>query len=92
MDIHEFKEGVSDSTKVSLMGRINYSLAFVLLFNVLYLFLISPEDVQSIVSGKLALRYAGTQIDAMKSIAAASQHRSLLECQDVSNPFLNAPH
>ncbi len=42
-----------------------------------------PEDVQSIVSGKLALRYAGTQIDAMKSIATASQNRSLLECQDV---------
>ena len=43
----------------------------------------SPEDVQSIVSGKLALRYAGKQIDAMKSVATASQHRSLLECQEV---------
>eukprot|EP00795_Rhopilema_esculentum_P014237 gene14237-5262_t len=47
----------------------------------------SPEDVQSIVSGKLALRYAGKQIDAMKSVATASQHRSLLECQETLNKY-----
>lgn len=54
-------------------------------FLTLYSFEISSEDVQSIVSGKLALRYAGNQIDAMKNVATASQHRSLLECQDVSS-------
>lgn len=37
----------------------------------------SPEDVQSIVSGKLALKYAGRDIDAMKSIAKSSHDRSI---------------
>jgi len=46
-----------------------------------------PDDVQSIVSGKLALRYAGRQIEAMKSIATASQHRSLLDCQSTLNKY-----
>lgn len=39
----------------------------------------SPEDVQSIVSGKLALKYAGREIDAMKSIAKSSHDRSISE-------------
>ncbi|CAG0901697.1 unnamed protein product, partial [Darwinula stevensoni] len=38
-----------------------------------------PEDVQSIISGKLALRYAGKEIEAMKSIAQASHNRSLAD-------------
>ncbi|XP_039256090.1 26S proteasome non-ATPase regulatory subunit 11-like [Styela clava] len=37
----------------------------------------SPEDVQSIISGKLALKYAGREIDAMKSIAKSSHDRSI---------------
>ena len=37
----------------------------------------TPEDVQNIVSGKLALRYSGSHVDAMKEIAAASSKRSL---------------
>ena len=44
----------------------------------------SADDVQSIVSGKLALRYAGPNVDAMKSIAKASKNRSLSEFQQVS--------
>lgn len=39
----------------------------------------APEDVQAIVSGKLALRYAGEHIEAMKGIATASHNRSLEE-------------
>lgn len=42
-----------------------------------------PEDVQSIVMGKLALRYAGPQVEAMKSVAKASHRRSLAEFQEV---------
>ena len=37
----------------------------------------SPEDVHSIVSGKLALRHSGSHVDAMKSIATSSSKRSL---------------
>ena len=37
----------------------------------------TPEDVQNIVSGKLALRHSGSHVDAMKEIATASSKRSL---------------
>ncbi|XP_057293326.1 26S proteasome non-ATPase regulatory subunit 11A-like [Hydractinia symbiolongicarpus] len=47
----------------------------------------SPDDVQSIISGKLALRYAGQDIEAMKCIATASHNRSLLEFQDTLNKY-----
>lgn len=40
------------------------------------------DDVQSIVMGKLALRYAGPEIDAMKAVAKSSQSRSLAEFQE----------
>ncbi len=43
----------------------------------------SPDDVQSIVSGKLALRYSGPNVEAMKNIAQASQKRSLADFQKV---------
>ncbi|XP_065173785.1 26S proteasome non-ATPase regulatory subunit 11 [Atheta coriaria] len=40
-----------------------------------------PEDVQQIISGKLAIKYAGKDIDAMKSVAQASHKRSLADFQ-----------
>lgn len=46
-----------------------------------------PEDVQSVVTGKLALRHAGPHIEAMKSIATASQNRSLAEFQENLNKY-----
>nr|MBE5727063.1 regulatory particle non-ATPase 6 [Cucujiformia]MBE5727088.1 regulatory particle non-ATPase 6 [Cucujiformia]NVI77865.1 regulatory particle non-ATPase 6 [Cucujiformia] len=41
----------------------------------------SPEEVQQIVSGKLAIKYAGKDIDAMKAVAQASHKRSLADFQ-----------
>lgn len=40
-----------------------------------------PDDVQSIILGKLALRYAGPEIDAMKAVAQSSNKRSLADFQ-----------
>ena len=42
-----------------------------------------PEDVQSIITGKLALKYAGAQVEAMQCIAKASQDRSVAEFKQV---------
>ncbi|KAI0211590.1 26S proteasome non-ATPase regulatory subunit 11 [Lamellibrachia satsuma] len=41
----------------------------------------SADEVQTIVSGKLALKYSGPSVDAMKSIAQASHKRSLADFQ-----------
>uniref|UniRef100_A0A4W6DYF3 Proteasome 26S subunit, non-ATPase 11b n=1 Tax=Lates calcarifer TaxID=8187 RepID=A0A4W6DYF3_LATCA len=39
----------------------------------------SPEEVQALISGKLALRYTGRQTDALKCVAQASKNRSLAD-------------
>lgn len=40
-----------------------------------------PEEVQSIIMGRLVLKYAGPEIDAMKAIAQASHKRSMADFQ-----------
>lgn len=47
----------------------------------------TPEDVTHIVSGKLALKYAGKDIDAMKAVASASSNRSLADFQKALQNF-----
>lgn len=47
----------------------------------------TPEDVQQIISGKLALKYAGKDIDAIKSVAQASHKRSLVDFQQTVKNF-----
>jgi len=43
----------------------------------------SADEVHSIVSGKLALKYVGDEVDAMKEIAQASHKRSLAQFESV---------
>lgn len=45
------------------------------------------EDVQAITVGKLALKYAGPNIEAMKAIAKASHNRSLSEFKEALNQY-----
>merc|ERR1719402_1338975 len=40
-----------------------------------------PDDVSNIVSGKLALRYSGPEVEALKAVAAANKARSLADFQ-----------
>ena len=46
-----------------------------------------PEEVQNIVSGKLALKYQGSEIESMKQVALASKNRSLAEFQVAVKKF-----
>ncbi len=46
----------------------------------------APEEVASILSHKLAVKYAGSDIDALKAIAEASKKRSLADFNQVYLP------
>merc|ERR1739844_261518 len=41
----------------------------------------TPEEVQNIVSGKLALKHAGPELEAMKAVALSAKNRSLSDFQ-----------
>ncbi|XP_077978278.1 26S proteasome non-ATPase regulatory subunit 11A-like [Glandiceps talaboti] len=69
---YEAFEGYDSIDSPKAVQALKYMLLCKILLN-------SPDDVQSIISGKLALRYAGPEVEAMKSIASAYQKRSLSE-------------
>ena len=46
-----------------------------------------PEEVHNIVSGKLALKYSGADIEAMKLVAQASKKRSLADFQSTVGKY-----
>ncbi|XP_068605644.1 26S proteasome non-ATPase regulatory subunit 11A-like [Brachionichthys hirsutus] len=47
----------------------------------------APEDVQALVGGKLALRYAGRQTDSLKCVAQASKNRSLADFEQALTEY-----
>lgn len=59
-------------------------MSHVLVHFVYCIFLNSADEVGSIVSGKLALKYIGPDVEAMKSIAQASHKRSIEDFQQVN--------
>jgi len=71
---YEAFEGYDSVDSPKALTALKYMLLSKIMLN-------TPEDVQSIISGKLALRYAGPEVEAMKSIAQASHKRSLADFQ-----------
>jgi len=47
----------------------------------------TPDEVNNLVSGKLALRYTGPSVEAMKAVAASAKARSLADFQTAVKAF-----
>lgn len=77
---YEAFEGYDSIDNPSAVVALKYMLLCKIMLN-------SHDDVQSIISGKLALRYAGQHIEAMKAIATAGHNRSLMEFKNTLNTF-----
>lgn len=71
---YEAFEGYDSVESSKALTALKYMLLSKIMLN-------NPEDVQQIVSGKLAIKYAGKDIEAMKAVAQASHKRSLADFQ-----------
>lgn len=71
---YEAFEGYDSINSPKAITSLKYMLLSKIMLN-------NADDVHSIVSGKLALRYSGAQVEAMKHIANASKKRSLADFQ-----------
>ncbi|KAF5272130.1 hypothetical protein FQA39_LY01212 [Lamprigera yunnana] len=77
---YEAFEGFDSVESPKALTALKYMLLSKIMLN-------NPEDVQQIVSGKLAIKYAGRDIDAMKSVAQASHKRSLADFQQAVKQY-----
>jgi len=77
---YEAFEGYDSISNKKALISLKYMLMSKIMLN-------SSEDVQNIVSGKLALRYTGPGVEAMKKIATASQKRSLADFQETLGEY-----
>nr|NVI77872.1 regulatory particle non-ATPase 6 [Cucujiformia] len=77
---YEAFEGFDSVESPKALTALKYMLLSKIMLN-------NPEDVQQIVSGKLAIKYAGQDIDAMKAVAQASHKRSLADFQQAVKQY-----
>ncbi|KAI8851916.1 PCI domain-containing protein, partial [Chytridium lagenaria] len=77
---YETLEGFSSQEDPKAVMVLKYLLLCKIMLNL-------PEDVHAILNGKLAQKYQGNQIDALKAVAQAYQNRSLLEFEQAMNKY-----
>ncbi|KAJ3115437.1 26S proteasome regulatory subunit rpn6 [Phlyctochytrium bullatum] len=77
---YETLEGFSSQDDPRAVTVLKYLLLCKIMLNL-------PEDVHAILNGKLAQKYQGPEIDALKAVATAHQNRSLLEFEQAMNTF-----
>ncbi|KAG5875415.1 hypothetical protein JTB14_030941 [Gonioctena quinquepunctata] len=77
---YEAFEGLDSVESPKALTALKYMLLSKIMIN-------SPEDVQQIISGKLAIKYAGKDIEAMKAVAQASHKRSLADFQQAVKQY-----
>ncbi|KAF7727423.1 26S proteasome regulatory subunit rpn6 [Apophysomyces ossiformis] len=79
---YETFEGFSSQDDPKTVLALKYMLLCKIMLNL-------AEDVHSIVSGKMALRYAGPDIESMKAVANAHQNRNLQEFETALATYTN---
>ena len=77
---YETLEGYSSLEDNRAVRALKYMLLCKIMLNL-------SEDVHSIVNGKVAQKYVGREIDAMKAVATAHEHRSLQEFEQALAKF-----
>ncbi|KAI9475660.1 MAG: PCI domain-containing protein [Benjaminiella poitrasii] len=75
-------EGYSNQEDPKAILALKYMLLCKIMLNL-------TEDVHAIISGKVALRYAGVEIDAMKAVANAHKNRNLQEFETALATYTN---
>ncbi|KAF8793771.1 26S proteasome non-ATPase regulatory subunit like protein [Argiope bruennichi] len=89
---YEAFEGYDSVDSPKAMQSLKYMLLSKVMLN-------QPDEVSSIILGKLVLKYAGPEVDALKAIAQASRKRSMADFQQalvkfrkelVDDPFIKS--
>lgn len=75
-----FYEAFEGYDSIDSMKKAVQSLRYMLLCKVM---LGAPEEVQGLLSGKLALKYRGKNVESMQAVAKASHNRSISELKEV---------
>lgn len=79
---YETLEGYASQEDPKAVSALKYMLLCKIMLNL-------PDDVHSIMNGKVALKYAGRDVDAMKAVAKAHQNRSLQEFEKALAEYKN---